>query len=156
MQYYREEGFASKSSIGYLVKRSLALHLACIEPKLAEHGLSFVQFFVLMSLREGLALTPTDLCSISRHNSGALTRVIDQLEARGLLQRCRSCTDRRSVELRLTVAGSDMAAVLVSLTVETLNMELDGFSAAEVDELIRLLQKLVAKCERYDCNATHR
>src|SRR5580700_10624886 len=102
MQHYRAETYRAKSSVGYLVKRASALTIELVEPALAKHGFTFTQWVVMMYLRDGLAANAKDICAQIRHDSGAVTRVIDQLEARGLVQRERSLDDRREVNLHLT------------------------------------------------------
>ena len=82
-----------------------------------------------------------------RHDSGALTRLIDQLEARALVQRERSREDRREVQLRLTDAGRETIAALLPKVVEKLNFALRDFSRAEAAELNRLLNKLIASLD---------
>jgi DNA-binding MarR family transcriptional regulator len=74
-----------------------------------------------------------------RHDSGASTRVIDQLAERGLLERVRR--DRRKMELQLTL-GRDTIEALIPLVVEKLNLALGDFSGAEVHEFRRLFGKL--------------
>ncbi|MBL6751824.1 MAG: MarR family transcriptional regulator [Nevskia sp.] len=142
--YYRAETYTVRSSVGYLIKRSHALILEALEPGLAAHDLTYMQFSVLMSLRDRIALNSRDICSLLRHDSGALTRVLDQLERRALIERQRSTADRRAVELRLTERGRSTVAGLVPMVVDTLNRELGGFSHAEIDELLRLLNKLIS------------
>jgi len=88
---------------------------------------------------------PKDFCAQYRHDSGAITRVIDQLAERGLLERVRRDRDRRKVELQLTAAGRDTVEGLIPLVVEKLNLALSDFTTAETQELIRLLMKLNAK-----------
>ena len=77
-----------------------------------------------------------------RHDSGALTRVIDQLADRGLLERVRRDRDRRKVELQLTEAGRKTVEGLVPLVVDKLNLALFDFSSEEFQEFLRLLLKL--------------
>jgi DNA-binding MarR family transcriptional regulator len=85
-----------------------------------------------------------------RHNSGALTRVIDQLEEKGFIERLRRDRDRRKVELQLTDAGRKVIGELVPLVVQTLNQALQDFSSDEVSELIRLLTKFNLSLEHLD------
>jgi DNA-binding MarR family transcriptional regulator len=143
MQHYRPETYRAKSSVGYLVKRASALTIESIEPALAEQGFTFTQWVVMMHLRDGLAPTARDLCSQLRHDSGAVTRVIDQLEARDLVRRRRSMDDRREVKLSLTGAGFRMVESLIPLVVDKFNFLLREFSATEVAELNRMLTKLI-------------
>ena len=84
---------------------------------------------MLAWLRDGIAVNPKDICAQFRHDSGALTRVIDQLAERGLLERSRRDRDRRKVELDLTPAGREVIESLVPLVVEKLNLALADFSA---------------------------
>lgn len=147
MQHYRPDIYRARTSVGYLLKRAHSLLIDQLESVVAGSELTFTQWVVLMHLRDGLALNATDLCSQLRHDSGALTRVIDQLEARGLLQRERSREDRRAVELRLTDAGQAVIAALIPAVVNKLNFALRQFSAAESAELNRLLSKLISGLE---------
>jgi DNA-binding MarR family transcriptional regulator len=147
MQHYRPEMYTARSSVGYLLKRAHALLIDQLEGAVAGSEITATQWIVLMYLRDGLAINASDLCSQLRHDSGALTRVIDQLEARGLVQRERSRADRREVQLRLTAAGIQMVASLVPKVVERFNFALRDFSRAEAAELNRLLTKLIGSLD---------
>jgi DNA-binding MarR family transcriptional regulator len=141
-QHYQVSTYRSQNSIGYLLKRAHSMMLDVIEPVLEERGFSFIQYVILSWLRDGIAVNPKDICFQFRHNSGALTRVIDQLAARGFLERVRRDRDRRKVELQLTPAGREAVERLIPLVVEKLNLALADFSGAEVQEFQRLLVKL--------------
>ncbi len=141
-QHYQASTYRAQSSVGYLIKRSHSLMLDVLEPVLEAHGFTFVQYQIMAWLRDGIAVNPKDLCTQFRHNSGALTRVIDQLAERGLLERSRRDRDRRKVELELTPAGREVIERLIPLVVDKLNLALADFSSEEVQELMRLLLKL--------------
>jgi DNA-binding MarR family transcriptional regulator len=100
-----------------------------------------------MQLRSGAAMNVSDICRNFRHDSGALTRVIDQLAERGLVERERCSDDRRKVNLHLTPAGIATCERLIPLVVERLNAAVASFSRAELDELIRLLGKFITGIE---------
>src|ERR1700677_601983 len=114
-QHYQVASFRAQDSVGYLVKRAHSLMLDAIEPVFEAHGFSFIQYGVLAWLRDGVALIPKDICARYRHDSGALTRVIDQLAERGLLERVRRDRDRRKVELQLKPPGRARAESLIPL-----------------------------------------
>jgi DNA-binding MarR family transcriptional regulator len=141
-QHYKVAGYRTQNGLGYLLKRSQSLMLDFIEPALEARGYSFVQYVIMAWLRDGIAVNPKDFCLQFRHDSGALPRVIDQLVARGLVERSRGERDRRTVELQLTKAGLDAVEGLVPIVVDKLNLALGDFSGAEVKELLRLLLKL--------------
>jgi DNA-binding MarR family transcriptional regulator len=143
-QHYHPKTYEARNSVGYLVKRTYALMLDGFEPAFAAHGFTYMQYVVLMQLRSGAALNLRDICQDFRHDSGALTRVIDQLAERGLLERQRCAQDRRKVDLHLTAAGLATCEQLIPLVVDKLNAAVASFSRAELDELIRLLGKFIA------------
>jgi DNA-binding MarR family transcriptional regulator len=141
-QHYQISTYKAQLSIGYLVKRAHSLMLDIMEPVIEQRGFSFVQYVVMSALRDGIAMNPKVICTQFRHDSGALTRIIDQLAERGLLERVRRDRDRRKVELQLTAAGREAIESIIPLVVEKLNEVLTDFSKAEVQELLRLLVKL--------------
>jgi DNA-binding MarR family transcriptional regulator len=141
-QHYKIETYRAQDSVGYLVKRAHSLMVDIMEPVFEARGFTFLQYVILAWLRDGIAVNPKDICAQYRHDSGALTRVIDQLAERGLLERVRRDRDRRKVELQLTPAGRETIEGLIPLIVEKLNLALADFSGAEVHELQRMLVKL--------------
>jgi DNA-binding MarR family transcriptional regulator len=141
-QHYAVASYNARMSVGYLVKRAHSLMLDVMEPLIEQRGFTFMQYVVLSCLRDGIAVNPKDICSHYRHDSGALTRVIDQLAEQGLVERVRRDRDRRKVELQLTRAGRATIESLLPLVVDKLNELLSGFSKAEIHELLRLLIKL--------------
>jgi len=141
-KHYRAETYKAQNSIGYLIKRAHSMMLDVLEPVLEKHGYSYIQYVILSSLRDGIAVNPKDICVQFRHNSGALTRVLDQLTERGLLERIRRGQDRRKVELQLTEAGRKAVVGLIPLVVTKLNLALADFSGPEVEQFLHLLVKL--------------
>ncbi len=150
MEYYQAKSYRARSSIGYLVRRAAALTREQLETALQRHEVTFVQWVTLILVRDGIATTPGDLCRELRHDSGALTRVLDTLEGRGFLTRERSDSDRRVIELRLTAAGRRTIDTLLPIGVKCLNGALEVFTRAEVETLTNLLQRFVARLEFTD------
>jgi|SRR6185312_12858808 len=146
-QHYQPQTYLARNSIGYLLKRAHSQLADQLEPALEACGFTFTQWVVMMHLRDGLALNASVLCTQLRHDSGALTRIIDQLEARGLVSRERSRKDRREVKLQLTSTGRSTVEAAIPAVVERLNLALGGFSAAELEALTRLLTKLTGMLE---------
>lgn len=139
--HYHIDTFKSGTSIGYLLKQTYSLMHDCASEAYADTDVSFVQYLVLLKVQEGTA-TSRDLCKVLRHDTGALTRMLDQLETRGYLDRRRSQADRRVVELKLTAYGEAKLSELTPILVDKLNMALADFSTHEFAELTRLLNKL--------------
>jgi DNA-binding MarR family transcriptional regulator len=140
-QHYKVETYQPRSSVGHLLRRSNTLILDTLEPVFAALGFTFTQYLVLVWLRDGIARNAKDICSELHHDSGALARVIEQLAERGLIERVRGLDDRRKVDLRLTAAGRQAVEHLLPPVIEKLNSALEDFSAAELQEFVRLLTK---------------
>jgi DNA-binding MarR family transcriptional regulator len=142
-KHYDARTFSSAQSFGYLLKLAHALMHDAGAAAFEGHDLSFMQWLVLVKLREGIS-TASELCQIMRHDTGALTRLLDQLEERGYVERHRSTEDRRVVQLQLTAVGRRKTTELMPLVVDRLNTALGDFSKAEFDQFMRLLNKLIA------------
>src|SRR5580698_2712555 len=100
-QHYQLATYKAQMSVGYLVKRAHSMFLDIMEPMIEERGFSCIPYVMLAALRNGIAVHATTICAQMQHDSGALTRIIDQLAERGLLERVRRDRDRRKVELQL-------------------------------------------------------
>lgn len=74
-------------------------------PLLAELGLTYPQFLVMMALWEAQTLKVSQLASQLALDSGTLSPLLKRLEAAGLVTRTRSRKDEREVEIALTDAG---------------------------------------------------
>jgi DNA-binding MarR family transcriptional regulator len=148
IQHYQPENYSFRNSVGFLIKRAYALMLDGLEPAFAAHGFTYMQYVILMQLRSGAALNMRDVSIHFRHDSGALTRVVDQLAERGLVERCRCEQDRRKVNLHLTPLGHTTLDQLIPMVVDRLNRAVGDFSRPELEELIRLLGKFSSGIER--------
>ena len=144
-QYYNAENYECRKSVGYLLRHSSKLITSKIESLFVYEDISFVQYVILMNLRDGLAKTSAELCQSICHDSGALTRIIDQMEKRKFLKRIRSKQDRRIITLKLTKTGKEIAESFLPRVVQLYNSLLSGFTHQEADTLINLLTRLTDK-----------
>jgi DNA-binding MarR family transcriptional regulator len=147
VRHFQYDDFSARKSVGYLLRQTLNLMQPRLEAVFADHEFTFVQWCVLMQLRDGLANRAADISRNLNHDSGALTRVIDQLDARGMIERTRSTEDRRIVELALTGQGSEAVEGLIPLVVDSLNELFAEFSRAEMEQLTGLLHRVLARLQ---------
>ena len=119
-----EEGL----SVGYLMGRARASLLSGLDTQLARFGLSGMQFAVLKHVAEGSARTAADLCRFMQYDTGAMTRILDRLEEKGLVRRERSREDRRAVVLRVSPSGRTQLPRLAAAAGRVLEEHLAGFS----------------------------
>jgi DNA-binding MarR family transcriptional regulator len=70
--------------------------------------------------------------------------MLDRLEAKGLLTRTRSLTDRRVVELTLTAQGRELTTLIPHHLASVYNNHLAGFSSDEFIQLKQFLRRIIA------------
>jgi len=136
-EYRTEDSVAFKMNLVHLLLGTE------IDRKLATSGLSAIQWGILKALYDERARTPTALCRILLADSGVMTRKLDSLEKRGLIERIRSTSDRRSVELALTASGRLLLRETLPHIVETSNRQLRGFTVDEVATIKNLLERMI-------------
>jgi MarR family transcriptional regulator, multiple antibiotic resistance protein MarR len=130
-------------SVGYLLGRARASLLSGLDAELAPFGLNAMQYAVLKQLGEGSARTAADLCRYMYYDTGSMTRVLDRLEEKGLLTRERCREDRRVVFLKVAPAGRAQLPRLRAVGSRVLEGHLHGFNAGEVEDLKRLLGRMI-------------
>lgn len=141
--FYTAESLHPDNSVGLLIKRVMQSVLLQIDRRLAPHDLTHAQWLPLYRLARGECVTTAALARDQAQDPGAMTRALDRLEAKGLVRRERSLQDRRVVKLELTEAGRAAAQLVPPVLAEVLNAHLAGFSTAEWQQLIDLLQRMV-------------
>ncbi|KQT32753.1 hypothetical protein ASG29_13690 [Sphingomonas sp. Leaf412] len=153
MPFYAETNFYPESSIGYLLRVGHQHGVAALDRLFAAEGISAVQWSALISIHFGRGATCATLARDLAHDKGAMTRMIDALEAKGLVMRRRDSDDRRVINLSLTTEGEAMAMRCRKLAIACWNHLLDDWDAAEVDALIAQLNRLRATMEAKSCAA---
>src|SRR3954470_8192722 len=80
------------------------------KPLLAELGLTYPQYLVMLALWEQDGVAVSQLGERLSLDSGTLTPLLKRLEPAGLVSRIRSVEDERRVHLTLTAAGRKLRA----------------------------------------------
>ena len=108
-----------------------------------EHGLSGPQYNVLRILRGvgGAGLPCGEIAGQMVTHMPDITRLVDRLEAAGLVERRRTEEDRRVVLVTITPAGLDVLARLDRPVLDLHRRQLGHLTRAELAELNRLLVK---------------
>ena len=144
--FYTPGQHSPQQSVGYLMRKVLGSILSQADARLAMHDVTYVQYLPLYKLLhcEPANATVAALARELEVDAGAMTRALDRLEAKGLVQRKRSTADRRVVHLTLTPAGRTVAEQVPGVLTDVLNGHLRGFSHAEWQQLLLLLQRMLA------------
>jgi len=114
-------------------------------PLLADLGITYPQYLVLMSLWEDDRQTVSELGRALMLDSGTLTPLLKRMEVAGLVDRRRRTSDEREVEIALTEDASRLRARAVGVRlgiVARLRMSDAAITGlrAELNELIAALR----------------
>jgi DNA-binding MarR family transcriptional regulator len=145
--FYKPAGYSPDESVGYLMRRILTLLSAEVEHGLGPAGLTNAQWVPLLKLHMGHASTVAELARECNLDAGAMTRLLDRLEAKGLVKRQRSSEDRRVVNLALTEEGAVAAGRIPAILCGAQNAHLAGFTQEEWQTLKGLLRRMLANAQ---------
>jgi DNA-binding MarR family transcriptional regulator len=145
--YYNSDNLQAINSVGYLLKRCGILMTQIAEARFESQPISFTQWIILIRLTQQEHITPTELTGHLGHDMGALTRIVDDLQSKGLVIRERSATDRRAVQIAATDEGRRLALETKKFVVDLANDLVEPYTAAETDLVISLLQRLLVHME---------
>lgn len=153
--FYLPESYQPEESVGYLMRRILNTVATEIEHEMAPSGLTNAQWIPLFKLSMGSASTVAELARECQLDAGAMTRLLDRLEAKGLLKRVRSCEDRRVVNLELTADGRTAAQQIPGALCRVQNAHMEGFSHAEWETLKSLLRRILSNAQAIQAQRGH-
>jgi len=140
---YQLQDYQIGESLGYLLKRTVTMLNTAIDEELARYDLTHQQFAILMMLTQHNCSTAADLARETCGDTGAITRMLDRLEAKGIVRRVRSTQDRRVVDIELTDAGKLFAKKMPIIAINVLNRHLNGFDKQELETLKGFLRRLL-------------
>jgi DNA-binding MarR family transcriptional regulator len=145
--FYRARGYGAEESVGYLMRRITMSMAHGVDQRLESVGLTNAQWVPLLKLHLGRAVNVAELARECEVDAGAMTRMLDRLEAKQLIRRVRSTDDRRVVNLELTEEGVKAARQIPGVLCEVQNAHLAGFDPSEWEALKAKLRRMLANGE---------
>ena len=125
---YSAKTFDPKTGFGRLLSQVKMELMEALDRELAPLDITAAQYVILVTLAEGPIDSASGLCKGVSYDPGAMTRMIDRLERKGLVRRVRCPDDRRKINLELTPEGKAVYPRLIESVVAVLNRYLRGFS----------------------------
>jgi len=137
-------------SVGSMLSRVRVEMLAALDRELAADRhlapleMSAAQYIIIANLAGPQEpRSAADLCKGISYDAGAMTRMLDRLEAKGLIRRSRSAHDRRLVLLELTEQGRGAYPRMREIAMGVTNAFLHGFTKTEARQLESLLGRML-------------
>jgi DNA-binding MarR family transcriptional regulator len=115
-----------------------------LQKKFNSNGLTLTieQWSVLYHLWKEDGLSQQELCNATFRDKPSITRLIDNLEKAGLVNRVGHEGDRRINKVQLTKAAAKLQEQTMQLAEETLNEALDGVPPDQIDLCKAVLQRV--------------
>ena len=153
--------YQPSKSIGSLLNRVRVEMLSAVgqeleaDRRLAPLELSAAQFIVIANLAKAEGpMSASDLCKGISYDAGAMTRMLDRLESKGLIRRSRSAEDRRLMHLELTDEGRAAWPRMREISMTVANRFLRGFSKTEARQLEGFLARMLGNAQAAPVRAT--
>ena len=128
---------------GYWLNRLRGVVHARFERALAEHGVTVAQWSVLITVYRGDAVTPLEIARFIDVDPGSLTRLLDRMEDKGLVQRLPVDGDRRSIRIALTPHAAALTPHLAQLADANDETFFSPLSQEELRDFRRALARLL-------------
>jgi len=119
-----------------------------LDEKLRLVGQSSARMEALAAIINSPSLSSqSDIAKRLRIEGPTMTRMLDTLEADGLVERLPDRTDRRSKKLRLTPAGEAVLEQIFAIADAQRDRLIEGLSETEIDDLNAFLGMLIGRLD---------
>jgi MarR family transcriptional regulator, organic hydroperoxide resistance regulator len=149
----RHADFRIEDSPFYHLARVNGRYRLDMERILKTIGMDIPRWRTLMIARE---LDPSSISEIAEHavmRLSTVTRVVQGLEKRGLVRLARGASDARRTDVYLTAAGRRAVTRVREVAGSIYAGAFTDFSAAEVETLLALLQRVYRNLDRHNDSA---
>lgn len=145
--FYSPNQLQPENSVGYLMRKVMTSIRTQADAQLALHDLTYAQWLPLFKISRCDTTTVASLARDLETDPASMTRALDRMEAKGLVVRQRSTTDRRVVQLALTPEGTKVAAQVPPVLADVLNGHLSDFTHDEWQLLLSMLRRMLTNGE---------
>lgn len=131
------------AQFGYLVSQIRNALFAALDKEMLPLDLTASQFVVVIGAMRNRARTVNEFCQMAGIEPGPMSRLLDRLEAKGIVRRVRDSKDRRQVNVTLTDKGAALYPQINAGIHKVYGHLLNGFSEQEALNLKHALEKIL-------------
>src|SRR5882724_6763978 len=135
------------SYLPYLLNRAGSRIATSFSERVRPLGATLQTWRVLAALRERDGRRMGDLSLTTSIEVSTLTRLVDNMEKKGLVTRRRDGDDTRAVLLHVTAAGKRLTRRILPIAERYEKVALRGFSAAEAETLKAALRQFYSNMD---------
>jgi len=129
-------------SVGFLLNRAARSMKRTLEARLATYGITASQYVLLAILAKKDGLSQTQLGNRLSFDNPTVTGVIDRMERDGLVERRRTSSDRRVINIFLSDKARAILSEIQEIAEEVNDRALEEYSAEEKSDLISMLNSI--------------
>jgi MarR family multiple antibiotic resistance transcriptional regulator len=138
-----------RETIAPLLKRVMMEIFAAVDnafgldKELAPFEVTAAQFGILVKLHHQEIDCAVGLCKELNYDRGAMSRMLDRLESKGLIRRVRRDGERRLIAIEITPRGERLFPKMQACVVTTINHFLRGIAPADVHRAEAVLRRML-------------
>ena len=132
----------------YLLAAASDKASAQFHARVRESGLRVPEWRVLACLVDNENMMITELAELSLMEQSRMTRIVEQMDAKGLVRRVSDPRDRRRVRVQLTDEGRQRAEVLVAEAHAHEDALLSALADTDAARIKPVLQALLARLDQ--------
>jgi len=112
--------------------------------KLQENGINITpeQYLVLDILWEEQSIPQQKIADIIHKDKNSVTKIIDSLEKKNLVNRVVDRNDRRINKIKLTQEGADLEKITTEVAINFMSGAVDGIDVDDLDTFVKVLHQL--------------
>ncbi|MBL0253740.1 MAG: MarR family transcriptional regulator [Chitinophagaceae bacterium] len=133
----------------YTLEKSIKVYRKYAQTQIANAGFDITidQWLVLKSLQENSHLSQNEIADLVFKDMASITRIIELLVKKELVERHINKSDRRKFELKITKNGKKMIELISPIVENNRKQALKGITKLEQNNLISRLEILINNCK---------
>ncbi len=124
--------------------RFYTVNMEFLNSNYLDSNYSVVETRILFEIKIHNACTQSDIVKILHIDKSYLSRIIQHLCAKGIIQKTKSNNDKRTTIITLTAAGNEAANQLIELTNCQIEKKVAGLSSDECSKLCNALDTVIS------------
>ena len=138
---------SAEQSLGYQIRYAYRIFVKALAEELGPHRVTTGQWSALRVLWQEDGLSQVELAQRMMVEKASLTAVLKAMASEGLITRVRNTDDRRKVNIYLTASGRRLKSKIMPLIGRINKRATRRLSSAEVQQLHRLLARVMINLE---------
>ncbi|MDZ4663285.1 MAG: MarR family transcriptional regulator [Bacteroidota bacterium] len=132
----------------YQLEKAIKSYRRYVQARFKDQGFGITvdQWLVLKALSENAKLTQSDLAELVFKDKASMTRLIELLVLKKLVQRAAHETSRRRFKLTVTDKGHELIVQIIPLIKDNRKHGLRGINFAELQAVEQILKKIIDNC----------